>query len=76
MTLTPPRPTLPLPAPFRSPRRVTVTLPFDTYVQLQQRCDREGRSLSNLAAFLLETSLKLQGPMQGPSSRLRTARPF
>lgn len=43
---------------FRSPRRITVTLAHHTYEQLQQRCDREGRSLSNLAAFLLEVSLQ------------------
>lgn len=46
-----------LPALFRSPRRITVTLAHQTYEQLQQRCDKEGRSLSNLAAFLLEVAL-------------------
>lgn len=48
-------------AAFRSPRRVTVTLPLHTYEQLQQRCDCEGRSLSNLAAFLLEMALEHRG---------------
>jgi len=43
---------------FRSPRRVTITLPFMTYQDLQERADGEGRSLSNLAAFLLESSLQ------------------
>ncbi len=43
---------------FRSPRRVTITLAFATYTELQQRADDEGRSLSNLAAFLLETALR------------------
>jgi CopG-like RHH_1 or ribbon-helix-helix domain, RHH_5 len=42
---------------FRSPRRVTITLPFATYQDLQERADDEGRSLSNLAAFLLESAL-------------------
>ena len=42
---------------FRSPRRVTITLPFATFQDLQERADGEGRSLSNLAAFLLESSL-------------------
>lgn len=50
-----------VPAPirpaFRSPRRVTITLPFATYQDLQERADDEGRSLSNLAAFLLELAL-------------------
>ena len=43
---------------FRSPRRITITLAMHTYEQLQQRCDCEGRSLSNLAAFLLEMALR------------------
>ena len=43
---------------FRSPRRVTITLPFSTFQDLQGRADGEGRSLSNLAAFLLESALK------------------
>lgn len=43
---------------FRSPRRVTITLPFATYQDLQERADGEGRSLSNLAAFLLESRLQ------------------
>ena len=43
---------------FRSPRRVTITLPFATYQDLQDRADGEGRSLSNLAAFLLESGLQ------------------
>jgi hypothetical protein len=43
---------------FRSPRRVTITLPFSTFEDLQSRADGEGRSLSNLAAFLLESALK------------------
>ena len=42
---------------FRSPRRITITLAMHTYEQLEERCDREGRSLSNLAAFLLELAL-------------------
>ena len=43
---------------FRSPRRVTITLPWSTYEALQVRADAEGRSLSNLAAFLLESAIK------------------
>jgi len=42
---------------FRSPRRVTITLPYATFQDLQDRADGEGRSLSNLAAYLLESSL-------------------
>ncbi|MCS5705824.1 hypothetical protein NZK27_06420 [Synechococcus sp. FGCU-3] len=46
-------------AAFRSPRRITITItmPHHAYLALQERCDDEGRSLSNLAAYLLETAL-------------------
>lgn len=45
---------------FKSPRRITITLPFKTYEDLIRRSDEDGRSLSNLAAFLLETALTTQ----------------
>jgi hypothetical protein len=38
----------------RSPQRITITVTWQTHQQLQQRSDYEGRSLSNLAAHLLE----------------------
>lgn len=41
---------------FKKPQRISITLPYATYEQLVQRSDQEGRSLSNLAAFLLESS--------------------
>jgi hypothetical protein len=46
-----------LPSVFRKPVRVTITLPHNTYLHLKQRSDEEGRSLSNLAAFLIEKTL-------------------
>jgi hypothetical protein len=46
-----------LPSVFRKPARVTITLPYNIYQQLKKRSDEEGRSLSNLAAFLIEKSL-------------------
>jgi hypothetical protein len=45
------------PSIFRKPIRVTITLPHNIYNHLKVRSDEEGRSLSNLAAFLLEKSL-------------------
>ena len=57
---------------FRSPRRITITLALHTYEELQQRCDREGRSLSNLAAFLLEMALQ-QAPENAGIPADRTA---
>jgi hypothetical protein len=52
---------------FRKPRRITVTLSQRTIDQLVQRSAREGRSLANLAAVLLEQTIKaeqIQPPQQ------------
>jgi CopG-like RHH_1 or ribbon-helix-helix domain, RHH_5 len=46
-----------LPLAFKSPQRITITIAHSIYHQLAQRSDQEGRSLSNLAAFLLESAL-------------------
>ena len=45
------------------PNRLSVTVPFSVYVALERRASMEGRSLSNLAAYLLENSLG------GPSAK-------
>lgn len=45
---------------FRKARRITITLPHSAFMALQDRCDHEGLSLSNLAAYLLESSLDRQ----------------
>lgn len=42
---------------FRRPVRVSITVPHHIHQALLSRSDQEGRSLSNLAAFLLEASL-------------------
>jgi len=41
----------------RSSQRITITLPTKIFEALAQRSQQEGRSLSNLAAFLLESYL-------------------
>ena len=41
----------------RSPRRVTITVPYALYSELLARSDQQGRSLSNLAAFLIEGAI-------------------
>jgi hypothetical protein len=41
----------------RAPKRITITIPFSTFQALEHRSTEEGRSLSNLAAYLLERSL-------------------
>ena len=42
---------------FRSSKRITITLNYATYKALEDRSSEEGRSISNLAAYLLERSL-------------------
>ena len=44
----------------RHPQRITITISWDTRERLLERSDEQGRSLSNLAAFLLERSLASQ----------------
>lgn len=39
---------------FRKPQRVSITIPQSVYEYLLKRSNQEGRSLSNLAANLLE----------------------
>jgi hypothetical protein len=45
---------------FRKPRRITITVSQLTAELLVQRSLREGRSLSNLAAVLLERAIKAE----------------
>lgn len=40
----------------RTPQRLSVTISWALYQRLQERSDQEGRSMSNLAAFLLEVA--------------------
>lgn len=42
---------------FRSPKRISITIPNNAYENLIKQSNEEGRSLSNLAAFLLESAL-------------------
>ena len=41
----------------RAPKRITITIPFSTFQALEHRSTEEGRSISNLAAYLLERGL-------------------
>ena len=45
---------------FKSPKRISITIPHNAYEHLLKRSDYEGRSLSNLAAFLLEAAIEKQ----------------
>ena len=51
------KPTLTYPASMRKPMRITITVSFSTHKALIRQSDEEGRSLSNLAAYLIERSL-------------------
>jgi hypothetical protein len=42
----------------RSPKRITITIPHYTFQKIVHRSNEEGRSLSNLAAFILEQGLQ------------------
>jgi|GEM_PF-4836618 len=42
----------------RQPRRITITLSYHVHEALLSRSEEEGRSVSNLCAFLLEESLR------------------
>ena len=48
-----------MPTPIQpAPTRVTITVPYEVFTRLRDRADHEGRSTSNLAAFLLERNLR------------------
>ena len=44
-------------SPARSSHRITITMPECVYRRLLGRADAQGRSTSNLAAYLLEKAL-------------------
>jgi len=46
-----------VPPSRRAPQRITITISWATHQHLLGRSDDEGRSLSNLAAHLIETSI-------------------
>jgi hypothetical protein len=46
---------------FRKPRRLTITVSQYVMERLLHRSDEQGRSLSNYAAFLLESALQASG---------------
>ena len=42
----------------RQPRRISITLSYHVHEELLKRSEDEGRSMSNLCAFLLEDALR------------------
>jgi YD repeat-containing protein len=48
---------LAVPAHKRRPQRITITVSWDLHRKLVERSDAEGRSLSNLASFVMEQAM-------------------
>ncbi len=44
------------------PRRLSITMPANVFEALERRSTLEGRSLSNLAAYLLEAGMAAGAP--------------
>jgi hypothetical protein len=42
----------------RSPKRISITIPYAMFEKIVERSNKEGRSLSNLAAFILEQGME------------------
>ena len=51
----------------RQPRRVSITLSYHVHEALLSRSEEEGRSVSNLCAFLLEEALLREARSPEPS---------
>lgn len=49
----------------RQPQRISITISFRVHQALLQRSEEEGRSMSNLCAFLLEESLLHEASLGG-----------
>ncbi|GDX72538.1 hypothetical protein LBMAG39_09710 [Cyanobium sp.] len=56
----------------RQPRRISITLSYHVHEALLSRSEEEGRSVSNLCAFLLEDALRDQQRTIVPSSAVAT----
>ena len=49
----------------RRSKRISMTLSYVAYQALEERSAREGRSISNLAAYLVERALQKQRELRG-----------
>jgi hypothetical protein len=59
----------------RQPRRISITLSYHVHEELLKRSEEEGRSMSNLCAFLLEDALKHNSASLAPMAGMATAQP-
>jgi hypothetical protein len=55
----------------RKPVRVTITVSYRVSEALSERSQEEGRSISNLAAFLLEDRLTMEARSKTPPNTTR-----
>lgn len=58
----------------RQPKRISITLSHNVHESLLTRSEEEGRSVSNLCAFLLEEALR--DPLRNGQSSLPMAHPM
>lgn len=59
----------------RQPRRISITLSYHVHEELLKRSEEEGRSMSNLCAFLLEDALKHNSASLAPLSGMAAMQP-
>ncbi|MEB3265522.1 MAG: hypothetical protein VKN13_02795 [Cyanobacteriota bacterium] len=57
----------------RQPRRISITLSYHVHEALLSRSEEEGRSVSNLCAFLLEDALR--DPSRSLTNAMVTSQP-
>ena len=55
----------------RQPRRISITLSFHVHEELLKRSEEEGRSMSNLCAFLLEDALRQYARASGQGNNVQ-----
>lgn len=59
----------------RQPRRISITLSYHVHEALLSRSEDEGRSVSNLCAFLLEDALRDPARQFNPSPNGHSGQP-
>ena len=59
----------------RQPRRISITLSNHVHESLLQRSEEEGRSMSNLCAFLLEDALRHTSQPMAPMGAINGGNP-
>lgn len=60
----------------RQPVRITITVSQSVYDYLGQRSQEEGRSMSNLAAFILENTAEEASLTRGQAPSRQRDKPF